>query len=86
MAVSCLALNALPARGGIGVVGVSPRHANPGEEVNVVIDSGTCFGSVEAALLVTAGTAWRPCGSLLRPRSWASRWVGWLFADGDRPD
>lgn len=45
MAVTWLALTAPPVRGDIGVVGVSPRHANPGEEVNVSIGSGTSISS-----------------------------------------
>src|SRR5512133_2353751 len=45
MAVSWLALTAPPVKGDIGVVGVSPRHANPGEEVNVSIGSGTSISS-----------------------------------------
>jgi hypothetical protein len=45
MAVSWLALTAPPATGDIAVVGVSPRHANPGEEANVSIGSGTSISS-----------------------------------------
>jgi hypothetical protein len=45
MALSWLALTTPPAKGDIGVVGVSPRHANPGEEVNVSIGSGTSISS-----------------------------------------
>ncbi len=45
MAVSWLALTAPPATGDIAVVGVSPRHANPGEKVNVSIGSGISISS-----------------------------------------
>jgi hypothetical protein len=45
IAVSWLALNAPLVKGDIGVVGVSPRHANPGEAVNVSIASGAEISS-----------------------------------------